>query len=143
MEIVKEYPVIFWAVYITFSLLVGSHAKDPYYRSMFGWTILAFLFTPLVALVFLFVAGPPMEARERVEADLAADLERRKKKVLEDGGAKSWNMMGKFLEDAGSKSWEVEGQSPGRGEARGKVLEGGAKACKARPNQIIFYSYCR
>jgi hypothetical protein len=83
MEIVKEYPVIFWAVYITFSLLVGSHAKDPYYRSMFGWTILAFLFTPLIALVFLFVAGPPMEARERVEADSAEDLARRKMKAEE------------------------------------------------------------
>ena len=38
---------------------------------MFGWTVLAFLFTPLVALVFLFVAGSPMEAREQVEADMA------------------------------------------------------------------------
>ena len=82
----EEYRVIFWAVYRTFCLLVGLHARYSYYRSLSGWMILAFFFTPLAALVFLFVAGPPMEAKEQVEADLAEDLARRKKKLLEDGG---------------------------------------------------------
>ncbi len=67
----EEYSVLIWAIYLMFCYLLGSAAKGSFYRSMFGWAFLAFLFSPVVALVFLIVAGPPMEAKEQVEADLA------------------------------------------------------------------------
>jgi len=60
------YPTIGAIIYLVFCLLVGVAAGRTMYRSLWGWTLLAFLFTPWAAFVFLQVAGPPLRAAKKV-----------------------------------------------------------------------------
>ena len=66
--------------YLFGSFLVGLKAKNSFYRSSFAWIILSLLFTPLVAIVFLCVAGPHVDAWERVEATRAMGIEMEKQR---------------------------------------------------------------
>jgi hypothetical protein len=79
-EIPSLRAIVVATVYILFCLLIGVLAKRFCYRSIFGWMVLAFLFSPLVAGVFLFVAGPTVTEWERVKADRA-----RKEEILDHG----------------------------------------------------------
>ncbi len=56
------------AAWVAGSLMVGLKAKNDFYRSFSGWMFLALLFSPLTALIFLFVAGLPAEEWERAKA---------------------------------------------------------------------------
>jgi hypothetical protein len=60
------HPITGLLVYLFFCVLVGFAADRTMYRSFFGWTILAFFFSPLVAFIFLQVAGPPLIAANQV-----------------------------------------------------------------------------
>ena len=56
------HPITVLIVYLFFCVLVGFAADRTMYRSFLGWTILAFFFSPLVAYIFLQIAGPPLSA---------------------------------------------------------------------------------
>ena len=56
------HPITVLIVYLFFCVLVGFAADRTMYRSFLGWTILAFFFSPLVAFIFLQIAGPPLSA---------------------------------------------------------------------------------
>ena len=59
-------------IYSSICLVVGYCARRMMQRSMLVWTVLGLFFTPLVAFVFLLVAGRPYdpvaEIREHAEA---------------------------------------------------------------------------
>ena len=60
--------VMFVIVCLPLSLLIGWMAKS-YQRSSGAWFLLAVIFTPLVAFVFLLVAGVPHSAVVRKEKE--------------------------------------------------------------------------
>jgi hypothetical protein len=60
--------VLLMTLSLPFSLLVGWLAKS-YQRSPGAWFLLAVIFTPLVAFVFLLVAGVPHSAVVRREKE--------------------------------------------------------------------------
>ena len=53
------------AIYLFLCLMVGVMAGNMH-RSLFGWALLAFLFSPVTAIIFLIVAGPPVEPAAQV-----------------------------------------------------------------------------
>jgi hypothetical protein len=52
--------------YIVLCLLAGLVADRMVYRSFAGWTVLAMMFTPFIAAIFLVAAGPPLTAYDQV-----------------------------------------------------------------------------
>ena len=75
------YPTMGVIIYLAFCLLVGVAADRTMYRSFWCWTLLAFLFSPLAAFVFLQVAGPPLRAAKQVSKD---DEANRQQKIADD-----------------------------------------------------------
>ena len=71
------YPTIVVFIYLVFCVLLGFAADRMMYRSFWGWTLLAFLFSPLTAFVFLQVAGPPLRAANQVSKDEEANGQRK------------------------------------------------------------------
>jgi len=61
-------PAIAMILWIPLSLLVGRAARS-YQRSPIGWFVLACIFSPLVAYVFLLVADVPLKATLRQELE--------------------------------------------------------------------------
>jgi len=69
------------AAYLVICWLVGLAAKRMMYRSMLGWTALALFFSPVVAFIFLSVAGPPVGAADQIREAGEAEQQR---KIAED-----------------------------------------------------------
>ncbi len=75
------YPTIVVFIYLVFCVLLGFAADRMMYRSFWGWTLLAFLFSPLVAIIFLQVAGPPLRVVKQVRQDEEAH---RRRTIVDD-----------------------------------------------------------
>jgi hypothetical protein len=65
--------IVAGTIYVVICGLVGFVAGKFMYRSVLGWTVLALLFSPVLTIVFLLVAGPPVSAADQVREDEEAE----------------------------------------------------------------------
>ena len=61
--------IIAGTIYVVICCLVGFVASKFMYRSILSWTVLALLFSPVLTIIFLLVAGPPVSAADQVRED--------------------------------------------------------------------------